>query len=187
MLYPHTGVRDMGYLDFPVNILRCFGVFQLSGDKSRLTVSWSSRAFHVYQTVLFVLMTTTTVSMSVQVFMAPNMDLLTRTVNIYTMFLTGLYKWCVMTAFSGRYVELDAVLDRVQAQGSVAYRVVGAGGESAGAFTADYLKHTRTLSALYLLAGALGAVSGSISPFFPYSKRYPHMCVCVCTNSTISR
>lgn len=185
MLYSHTGVREMGYLDFPVNILRCVGVFPLSDDESRSTVSWSSRAFHVYQTVLFVLTTTTTVLMSVQVFVAPNMNLLTRTVNIYTMFLSGLYKWCVMRAFSGRYAELDATLDRVQAQGSVAYHVVSVGCESADAYTANYLKHTRTLSALYLLIGILGAVTGNISPFFSYSKRYTHTYICTDSTSSI--
>lgn len=151
----------MSFLALPTNVLRCLGIFPLSGPRSR----WTSRTFDVYRTLIFAVMLTFTVLMTVQLISATDLSLLTRTIDMWTMYLSGLYKWCTMAVFYRDYLELVRALDRIQAQGSIAY------GTSADGFTANYLKPTRAVCVWYLFSGLVAAIFVCTSPFMTYPKR----------------
>lgn len=151
----------MSFLALPSNILRFVGIFPLSGPRSKCT-SWT---FIAYQTLTCTLVATMTVLMTVQLILAPDLSLLTRTIDIWTIFLSGLYKWCFMTVFYRDYMEYTRALDRIQAQGSIAY------GASADGFTVSYLKPTRRVCAWYLFYGQVAVTLVCTSPFMTYPKR----------------
>nr|UMT69241.1 odorant receptor 67 [Myzus persicae] len=147
------------YLSFSYNILRSIGVFSASDS-----TKWTRWAFNFYRVIIFIVITLVTTLMMVQMFVATDLTLLARTIDIWTMFSTGLYKWFYMTMFRGEFSQLKTALTQIQAQGSVAY------GSSADAFTADYLKQTRKISFWYMFSGMVASFFIIVSPLLTYSK-----------------
>ncbi|KAL4082200.1 hypothetical protein QTP88_030194, partial [Uroleucon formosanum] len=109
-------------------------------------------------------MTLVTLLMMVQMFIATDLTLLARTIDIWTMFFSGLYKWFYMMMFNGEFAQLKTALTQIQTQGSAAY------GRSADAFTANYLKQTRKVSSWYLISGMVATFFIIVSPLLTYPK-----------------
>ncbi|KAL5239505.1 hypothetical protein ACI65C_006915 [Semiaphis heraclei] len=103
--------------------------------------------------------------MTVQMFVATDLTLLARTIDIWTMFFSGLYKWFYMTVFNNEFSQLKTALTQIQTQGSMAY-----GGRSADAFTANYLKEMQKISFWHMFSGMVAAFFIIVSPLLTYPK-----------------
>ncbi|CAI6344075.1 unnamed protein product [Macrosiphum euphorbiae] len=111
-------------------------------------------------------MTSVTVLMMVQMFVVTtDLTLLARTIDIWTMLFSGMYKCFYMTVFNGEFSQLKTKLTAIQAQGSAAY------GSSANAFTSSYLKPMRNISFWYMFSGMVAAFFIIVSPLLTYPKR----------------
>lgn len=148
------------YLSFAYNTLRSIGVFS-SSDSTR----WTQRAFDFYRAIFFIVMALITFLMTVQMFVATDLTLLARTIDIWTMFFSGLYKWFYMTVFNNEFSQLKTALTQIQTQGSMAY-----GGRSADAFTANYLKEMQKISFWHMFSGMVAAFFIIVSPLLTYPK-----------------
>lgn len=152
-------MQNSDYLSFEYNVLQAIGVFP-----STKWTKWKQRAFNFYRTIFFIFLALVTFLMTVQMFIATDLTLLARTIDIWTMFFTGLYKWFYMVMFSGEFAQLKTALTQIQTQGSAAY------GRSADEFTANYLKQTRKISSWYLFSGMVAASFIIVSPLLTYPK-----------------
>jgi len=150
----------INFLDTPFNILRCIGIFPFG-----TTSKWKSWIFDIYRVLVFGLLVLIVLLMTIQLYVSPDLSVLARTIDIWTMVLSGLYKWCCMTLFHERYANLRTTLTNIQEQGSAAY------GNSANRYTENYLKRTKCVTVWYMFGGFIGAVLLTVSPFFTYSRR----------------
>lgn len=151
----------MIFLDSAFNILRCIGIFSW-----RAPSKWTRRAFNCYRAIIFIAASIITILMSIQICVARDLTILARTIDIWTMFSTGLYKWFCMTVFSREFSKLSTDLVGIQAQGSAAY------GPSANLFTDDYLKLTKKITYWYMFSGQLASFFIMVSPLLTYPKGY---------------
>ncbi|XP_025197380.1 odorant receptor 67c-like [Melanaphis sacchari] len=170
-------MQSSDYLSFAYNFLRWIGVFQ-SSDSTK----WTRLALNFYRLIIFIILTLLTILMLVQMFITTDLTLLARTIDIWTLFFSGLYKWLYMTAFNWEFSHLKFALTQLQTQGSMAY------GRSADVFTADYLKQMRKISCWYLFSGFVAAFFISVNPLFTLNndqsdfqyyndpKSYPFIC-----------
>lgn len=146
------------YLDMQINVLTCLGIFPPSSER------WSRRAFIVYRTAMFVFMLFIAVTMGVQMVVAADLTTLARIIDIWTMFISGLYKWCYIAWFDREFADLNASLGRLQVQGSVAR------GQSARTFTADYLKRMRPITMWYMFSGLVASILIIANPLVNYPQ-----------------
>lgn len=149
----------MKYLGSAYRILQWIGVFSPSHPST-----WSWWAFNVYRAFVCMITSSVAVLMTVQVYVSTDLTLLARTIDMWTMFLSGIYKWMCMVAFSAKFAELYTGLVRIQTQGSLAY------GRSADRFTKDYLKLMDKITYCYVLCGPLVAMFYTVSPFLTYPQ-----------------
>jgi hypothetical protein len=149
------------YLSFVYNILQWIGVFPSSDS-----TIWTRLAFNFYRVIIFIFLALFTILMMVQMLVTTDLTMLAKTIDIWTMFFSGLYKWLYMTVFNWEFTQLKTALTQLQTQGSKAY------GRSANTFTADYLKQMQKISYWYLFGGIVAAVFIIVSPLLTYSKGY---------------
>lgn len=147
------------YLGLAYFILQCIGIFPSSGPST-----WSRWAFEVYRTFVFAITASITLLMTIQMCVVTDLTTLARTIDIWTMFLSGVYKWFCMSAFNVHFAELSTSLDRIQAQGKVAF------GGLADQFTTNYLKLMNKIIMWYIWFGIIAVFFIVISPLITYSQ-----------------
>jgi len=152
-------LQNCDYLSFAYNVLQWIGVLPPSDS-----TKWTRRVFNFYRSIIFIILTLFTTLMTVQMFVTTELTILARTIDIWTMFFSGLYKWIYMTVFKWEFAHLKFALAQLQIQGSKAY------GRSADVFTADYLKQTKKISYWYLFSGFVAGFFIIVSPLLTYSK-----------------
>lgn len=84
---------------------------------------------------------------------------------MWTMFLSGLYKWSMMTMFNNDFAKVRTDLMKIQIQGSVA------NGDSANRCVQKFLKQTKKMTLWYLLSGLIGVIFVDGSPLIAYPKK----------------
>lgn len=150
----------MRFLDSAINVLSWIGIFSRCSDTSK----WTLWVVNAYRVAIFILIGLLTTLMTVQMCVATDLTILARTIDIWTMFLSGLYKWFCMTAFNREFMKLSTDLVMVQAQGSAAF------GRSADVFTAHYLKFTKPITYWYMFSGGLAVSFIIVSPLLTYPR-----------------
>lgn len=150
----------MDFLDAAINVLSWIGIFSSSSDPSK----WAQWALNAYRVAIFILISLLTILMTVQMFVATDLTILARTIDIWTMFFSGLYKWFCMTVFNREFMKLSTDLIKIQVQGSSAY------GRTADTFTADYLKFTKHITYWYMFSGGVAVSFIVVSPLLTYPK-----------------
>lgn len=149
-------------LNTPIRLCRIFGMFQPeTGSKFVATV------YRACQGVFFLVVLLTSISMTVQLFITSNMDMMARTIDLWTVCLTGLYKWSYVVMFNYKFLEFQTLLESVHAQAIVAY------GPKAHRFTANYLRRLRVICVAYVYSAFFVSISLTLSTInTSYSKRY---------------
>lgn len=150
----------MHFLDDAINVLSWIGIFSRRSDKSK----WTLWVVNAYRVAIFILVGLLTTLMMIQMSVATDLTILARTIDIWTMFLSGLYKWFCMTVFNREFVKLSTDLVDIQAQGSSAF------GRSADVFTADYMKFTKQITYWYMFSGGVAATMIIGSPLLTYPR-----------------
>jgi len=150
----------MNFLDFQFNILTCCGIFPLNG-----TSQWKSWGCSIYRVLVFGLLALIVLLMTIQLCVAPDLSVLARTIDMWTMFLSGLYKWIYMTMFNGQFANLNTKLAEIQDQGSIVY------GNTANQFTKNYFKNTTRIIWWYLFFGMIMVFLIAVNPFLTYSQK----------------
>lgn len=143
----------------PIDVLRFFGVLSPRDPPESVPLF-----FRISRAALLVTVVAVTVSMTVQLFVAPKLDQLVRTIEIWTVLLSGLYKWGYVTAYGDHFVELNDKLVRVQAT------VVRTTADRCAA--TDRLRHVRRMTRWYLFSGVFGLVLGVVNPLVSYPRGY---------------
>jgi hypothetical protein len=150
----------MKFLTLAYDILQWIGVFP-----QWIWSKWKLWVYSIYRIMIFVMIALFTVLMTVQMFVATDLTILARTIDIWTMFLSGLYKWSCMSLFHEKFVKLKTKLIEIQVQGSVAF-----GRRSADIFTSNYLKQTQKVTFGYMMSGLVAAGFLIMSPLLTYPK-----------------
>lgn len=140
-----------------IRLCRLIGLFPVDAE------SFASRA---YQAALFALVGVVSVTMTIQLFIAPELGTLARTIDLWTMCLSGLYKWYCLAAYADKHRALHGLLDAVQAQAKVVY------GPSAGRFMDNHARRVRVISNVYGMSGILIAWLLSLGAMYSYPKGY---------------
>lgn len=143
-------------LDAAYNMCRWLGIFRPAGQ------SWPAAAAYVaYQAAFFTVVFAVSASMTVRLFAsADDLTMLARTIDLWTMCWTALYKWTAMVACDGPFRQFHA---RLAAAGD---------GARADLYAAARLRHAGPVSYAYVLSGFLVAVSMSLSPLISYPRGY---------------
>ncbi|VVC25910.1 Olfactory receptor, insect,DHS-like NAD/FAD-binding domain [Cinara cedri] len=141
-----------------IRLCRLIGLFP-PGSKPDVAA-----AYRAYQVLLFAVVSTVTATMTIQLFIAPELDTLARTIDIWTMCLSGLYKWYCLAVFVDKYRTLHGLLDRVRVQAEVVY------GPSAHRFMANHVRRVGLISNVYGLSGILVAGFLSLGAMYSYPK-----------------
>lgn len=147
----------MIFLALQFNILKWLGIFP-----SNNTTVWTLRALNVYRVIIFILLSSVIFLMTVQMFMAPDLTILARSIDLYTMFFSGLYKWLYMMIFNKEFSKFFSKLIPMQSQGSIAY------GQSAKKFTKNYLRFIQQITSWYLCSGVITVLLNALNPLFTY-------------------
>lgn len=153
-------LNTMNFITLAFYSLQWIGIFS-SSNPSR-SILW---ILNVYRGVILIGIGFITCLMTIQIFLATDLTILARTIDIWTMFLSGLYKWFYMTVFNKKFAKLNSALVQIQAQGTVAY------GQTADLFTANYLKLTQKVTFWYIFSGMVAVFFIIISPLLTYPKR----------------
>lgn len=143
-------------LDLSLAILRRIGVFH-----SFNILKWR---LNICRVIIFVLILLIIILVTVQLFVAPDPTQLARTVDVWTVFISGLYKWCYMTMFNDEFFKLYSTLAHVQTQGSIAF------GKSADQFTKKYSTITYKTALGYLITAFVGVFIVFGSPFLLFPQ-----------------
>lgn len=150
----------MNSLDLSFNILQYLGIFPLRNSSKCILFF-----FKIYRIFMFVLIASLTFLMTVQIIVATDLSLLARTIDIWTMFVSGFYKWCYMMLFNKDFAEIKSLLAQMQAKGSAEY------GKSTDQFIINYTKRTRQVTICYLATGVLAVFFIILNPVIFFFKR----------------
>lgn len=150
-----------GDLSTAIRLCRLLGLFPPE------TNSWYVRvAYRTYQTIIFSVMSLVSTSMTIQLFTAPDMNLLARTIDMWTVCWTGLYKWFYLAAFIDEFRAFHRLLNATQAQAIVARGMVT---------QKVAIKHLRLIpiaSNAYAFSGFVLAIFLSLGAMITYPKGY---------------
>lgn len=133
-------------------------------------------AYRAYRAALFVVVCLVTLSMTVQLFTAPNMNLLARTIDMWTMCWTALYKWFYVAAFGTEFLAFHRLLDATRTQADAVLQQMHAAhdhGPAAARRAAD--EHARLVplvSNAYALSGFVLTVFLCLGTMVTYPKGY---------------
>lgn len=152
---------EMIFLALPYNLLKCIGIFSLHGESSK----WTLLAYNLYRGFIFVLTSMVTVLMTVQLGVVTDLTMLARTIDVWTMFLSGIFKWVFMTIFNEKFEKLKSTLIQIHAQGRVA-----CGEYAADQFEVEFMKPTRNITWWYMFSGLMALISFCLSPILSFPK-----------------
>lgn len=150
----------MIFLDLYIKLLQFFGIFFPKTSSKMILFT-----FYVYRVFIFILMMYFAITMTIQLFVTTDLAILARTIDLWTMCLSGLYKWFYLTLFNKDFSKLNHKLVLLQAFGSANHK------QSADQFTINYLKKTRTITLWYVFSGFVAAVLVIINPLVTYPQR----------------
>jgi hypothetical protein len=150
----------MDFLTLAFDILQWIGVFP-----SREWSKWKSWFYSVYQIMIFTIIFLTTILMTIQMFVSTDLTILARTIDMWTLFLSGLYKWFYMSLFHEDFARLKTKLFEIQALGSVAF-----GRRSADMFTTNYLKKMQRVTFVHMMSGTVVIGLTIVSPLLMSPK-----------------
>lgn len=150
----------MNYLEYSCNFLKCLGIFPPDTNSK-----WILFAFNIYRGILFLLSIFFTTMMTIQLPLSSDITLLARTIDIWTMCVSGLYKLLYMTVFNPDFFKLNMMLMKIQELGSNAY------GRSADQFVAKYMRRVQLITVWYLISGLLLALFLCSYPLIAYPRR----------------
>lgn len=119
-----------------------------------------------YQSAVVTVVGIITISMTIQLFVAPDLTMLARTIDLWTMCWTGLYKWCSMATFSERFQEFRTLAAVVRKQSAAVC------GPSADQYTVVYQRNMNIISYVYVFSGFPVVVLLSLGPLMTYQKGY---------------
>lgn len=141
---------------------RRFGMFPPETD-----AKFVATAYRGYQAMFFVLVLITSISMTIQLFLTSDMETMARTIDLWTVCFTGLYKWSYVVVFNCKFLEFQKLLDRVHAQAIVTY------GPKVHGFTGNYLRRLRMISDGYMYFAFFVSISlMSSTVITSHSRRY---------------
>lgn len=108
-----------GDLSTAIGLCRLLGLFPPETGSRYVRM-----AYRTYQTIIFTVMCLVSTSMTIQLFTAPDMNLLARTIDMWTVCWTGLYKWFYLAAFVDELRAFHRLLNATQDQAIVARNMV---------------------------------------------------------------
>lgn len=146
-------------LNASIGLCRLLGLFPPE-SRSKFVTS----AYRVYQVVMFVVFCIVTTSMTIQLCVSHDMKTMARTIDLWTMCWSGLFKWSYIVVHINQFRKFHRLLDDVLMQATVAY------GPIAHQFTVNYLKGLRTISNLYALSGFILAIALMLGITITYPK-----------------
>jgi len=149
----------MRFLSLSYSILQWIGIFPPCNSSK-----WTLRALNVYRVAIFVVIGSITILMTTQMIVATDITVLAWTIEIWTMFISGLFKWFSMIMYNNKYAKLRTTLVQIQSQGSTAY------GQPANSLTDKYLKLTQKMTILYICSGVFASAIAIISPLMTYPR-----------------
>lgn len=117
-----------------------------------------------YQAAVITVVGAVTISMTIQLFVAPDLTMLARTIDLWTMCWTGLYKWCAMATFSERFQEFRTLAAIIRKQSTAVY------GPWAHQFTVAYQRKMNIISYAYVFSGFPVVVLLSVGPLMTYQQ-----------------
>lgn len=148
-------------LNASIRLCRLLGLFPPENGSKFVTT-----AYRAYQVVIFVVVCVVSTSMTIQLCVSPDMKTMARTIDLWTMCWSGLYKWSYFVVHIDEFRTFHRLLDGVHAQATVAY------GPAAHQFIVKQLKGLRIVSNLYALSGFFLAVSLTLGVLITYPKGY---------------
>lgn len=150
----------MTFMLLSYNVLQWIGIFPSQNESK-----WTSWALNVYRFLIFIIIGLVIILMSIQMVVSTDLSTITRTIDIWTMFVSGFYKWYYMTMYNVSFSKLRTMLVQIQSQGTMVY------GKPANLFTANYLKYARKTTIWYLSSGVLAVFIYILHPLLAYLKR----------------
>lgn len=134
-------------LSSSIRLCRLLGLFPPETGTKFVTT-----AYRAYQMVIFVIVGIVSTSMTIQLYVSPDMKTMARTIDLWTMCWSGLYKWAYIVVYVNEFQMFHRILDGVHTQATVVY------GPCAQQFTVKQLKGLRMISNLYALSGLFLAI-----------------------------
>lgn len=148
-------------LSTAISLCRLLGLFPPE------TESWYVRvAYRAYQVLLFVVVCLVSSSMTIQLFTAPNMNLLARTIDMWTLCWTALYKWFYVATFVSEFHAFHRLLDATRVQATVAHS------PAARRVIDKRLRLVPVVSNTYMLSGFVLTIFLSLGVIITYPKGY---------------
>ncbi|VVC39900.1 Olfactory receptor, insect [Cinara cedri] len=103
--------------------------------------------------------------MTVQLCLVTDLTMLARTIDVWTLFMSGIFKWVFMMVFNEEFAKLNSTLTQIHAQGRVAY-----GEYAADEFEVEFMKPTRKITWWYMFTGLIVTTIICLSPILSYPK-----------------
>ncbi|XP_050436323.1 uncharacterized protein LOC126843060 [Adelges cooleyi] len=151
----------MSYLELQVNVLKWIGIFPPAKPSSSPTLC---RAYTGYRILFISIVSIFAFATTVQLLVAPDLTMVARTIDLWTMFVSGIFKWYCMVRSSDDFMEFNTNLMAIQTQGLISY------GRRAQRFTADYMEPVRQTTVIYLLCGLCADLLLTINPLLNYPQ-----------------
>lgn len=123
-------------------------------------------AHRAYRIAFLVIVATVSTSMTVQLFVAPDLSSVARTIDLCTVCWSALYKWCAVVKCDRSFGEFGSRLANVHEQAVTAY------GQTANRYVADRMRRIRTVSYAYVATGYAVIVMVLFGPILTYPKGY---------------
>ncbi|XP_050436327.1 odorant receptor Or1 [Adelges cooleyi] len=151
----------MSYLELQANVLKWIGIFPPVDSSSSPTLF---RAYTVYRVLFISVVSVVAFATTLQLLVAPDLTMIARTIDLWTMFVSGIFKWYCMARSSDDFMEFNTNLMAIQNQGLILY------GRRAQRFTADYMGPVRQTTVIYLLCGLCAVLLYTINPLLNYPQ-----------------
>lgn len=127
--------------------------------------------YRAYQVLLFAVVCLVSLSMTIQLFTAPNMNLLARTIDMWTLCWTALYKWFYVATFDSEFHAFHRLLNATRAQAAAAH------GPAVRRMADERLRLVPMVSNTYALSGFVLTVFLSLGAVVTYPKGYAGLSV----------
>lgn len=147
-------------LSASIRLCRLLGLFPPETGTKSVT-----KAYRAYQMVIFAMVGIVSTTMTIQLCVSPDMKTLARTIDVWTLCWSGLYKWAYIVVYVKKFRKFHRLLDGVHTQATVVY------GPGTQQFTVNQLKGLRMVSNLYGLSSLLFAIIITLG-LMTYSKGY---------------
>ncbi|XP_050535850.1 odorant receptor 43a isoform X2 [Daktulosphaira vitifoliae] len=148
----------MAYMDLQLNVLKWCGMLHLTNCSSKLAL----KMFNIYRITIFFLVSISVITLTTQLTVTSSMLMLAKTIDMWTMAISGMYKWFCMIKFSNDFIAFDTSLVQIQTNAVLIY------GSKANKFTKNHLRYTKKITVFYLLSGFIGVICIILMPLFAY-------------------